>query len=189
MLFLGHRSQNLFLLVAFFNERCRLYLRKWYANLHRNFYMKMYFSPVRKAFTLIELMIVIAIIAILATIAIPTYTNYTQKAALSEILRAAASYKSDVEICLYNNNGNATNCSAGTNGIQANKTTDDNAKYLKSVSVSGGVISVAGKGSIENYSYQMTPSMKNNNITWTISCSGTDTGLFPANFCHSTQNQ
>ncbi len=32
-----------------------------------------------KAFTLIELMIVIAIIAILATIAIPSYTTYTQK--------------------------------------------------------------------------------------------------------------
>ncbi len=58
--------------------------------------------PLAKAFTLIELMIVIAIIAILATIAIPSYTSYTQKAALSELLSASASYKSDVEICIYN---------------------------------------------------------------------------------------
>lgn len=149
--------------------------------------MKLKLRRVQKAFTLIELMIVIAIIAILATIAIPSYTNYTQKAALSEILRAAASYKSDVEICLYNNAGTATNCSAGSNGIQADKTAVDAARYLKSVSVSGGVITVAGKGSIEGYGYTMTPTFNNNNITWAISCSGTDTGLFPANFCTTTK--
>ena len=97
-----------------------------------------------KAFTLIELMIVIAIIAILATIAIPSYTTYTQKAALSELLRASSSYKSDVEVCIYNT-GAVTNCSGGSNGIQANKTSSDETKYLKSVSVTNGVISVAGK--------------------------------------------
>lgn len=58
--------------------------------------------PLTKAFTLIELMIVIAIIAILATVAIPSYNSYTQKAALSELLSASASYKTDVEICMYN---------------------------------------------------------------------------------------
>ncbi|HDR1436529.1 TPA: prepilin-type N-terminal cleavage/methylation domain-containing protein, partial [Pasteurella multocida] len=45
---------------------------------------KAIFFSIKKGFTLIELMIVIAIIAILATIAVPSYQNYTKKAAISE---------------------------------------------------------------------------------------------------------
>lgn len=145
------------------------------------------FRPLAPAFTLIELMIVIAIIAILATIAIPSYTNYTQKAALSELLRASASYKSDVEICLYNTN-KANECSAGSNGIQASKTNSTDTKYLKSVSVANGVITVEGKGTLDGYNYKMTPKYENNTITWTTACGGADTGLFPAGFCSSTSS-
>ena len=47
-------------------------------------------KSMKKGFTLIELMIVIAIVAILATIAIPSYQNYTKKAAVSELLQASA---------------------------------------------------------------------------------------------------
>lgn len=144
------------------------------------------FHRLHQGFTLIELMIVIAIIAILATIAIPSYTNYTKKAALSEILQAAAPYKSDVEICVYNNNG-TNGCSGGTNGIQANKSEVAEAKYLKSISVNNGAISVVGKGSIDGYSYTLTPKFANHNIAWTASCSGADTSLFPAGFCGSSQ--
>lgn len=140
------------------------------------------FRPIQRAFTLIELMIVVAIIAILATVAIPSYTNYTQKASLSELLRASASYKSDVEICIYNS-GALTNCSGGSNGIQANKTGSDDTKYLKSVSVSAGIISVDGKGNLDGYGYTMTPKFANNTITWSTSCKGTDVSLFPAGFC------
>ena len=47
----------------------------------------------RKAFTLVELLIVIAIIAILAAIAIPQYTKYVKKA-------AAANAQSALSACL-----------------------------------------------------------------------------------------
>lgn len=137
-----------------------------------------------RAFTLIELMIVIAIIAILATIAIPSYTTYTKKAALSELLRASAGYKSDVEICIYNTN-KETDCSEGTNGVQQGKTNSTDTKYLKSISVSGGVISVEGKGTLEGYGYKMTPKFANNMISWSTACSGEDKSLFPAGFCSS----
>ncbi|MBF0783921.1 prepilin-type N-terminal cleavage/methylation domain-containing protein [Muribacter muris] len=142
----------------------------------------MRYKPLTPAFTLIELMIVIAIIAILATIAIPSYNSYTQKAALTEILRASSPYKSDVEICIYNK-GAVADCSSGSNGIQAAKTANDDTKYLKSVAVSAGVITVEGKGNIEGYGYTMTPRFANNNISWTTSCRGEDTSLYPSNFC------
>lgn len=141
-------------------------------------------SPIQRAFTLIELMIVIAIIAILATIAIPSYSNYTKKAAMSELLRASASYKSDVEICIYNT-GVKTNCAAGQHGIQAAKTNVTESKYLKSIGVTSGVISVAGKGNLDGYGYTLTPTATNGNISWATSCTGkeNDTSLFPSGFC------
>ncbi len=146
--------------------------------------------PLAKAFTLIELMIVIAIIAILATIAIPSYTSYTQKAALSELLSASASYKSDVEICIYNvGDKKISECSSGKNGVQADKSDVADAKYLKSISVASGAITVEGKGSIDGYGYTMTPKFANNNITWATSCRGSDISLFLANFCGQKATQ
>ena len=144
--------------------------------------MRYVFSPLKRAFTLIELMIVVAIIAVLATIAVPSYTGYTQKAALSELLRASSAYKSDVEVCIYH-----TGSSAGVNGIQADKAESGDTKYLKSVSVTAGVIAVEGKGSLDGYGYTLTPTFANNNITWATSCKGSDLGLFPANFCSSSE--
>ncbi|MDP0404646.1 hypothetical protein Q7Y93_10220, partial [Glaesserella parasuis] len=74
-------------------------------------------------------------------------------------------------------------CSSGKNGVRADKSDVPDAKYLKSISVASGVITVAGKGNIDGYGYTMTPKFANNNITWATSCQGADISLFPANFC------
>ena len=56
-------------------------------------------KTVQQGFTLIELMIVIAIIGILASVALPAYSNYTNKAAFSEVVLATSNIKSSVELC------------------------------------------------------------------------------------------
>jgi len=60
---------------------------------------------VRKAFTLVELLIVIAIIAILAAIAIPQYTKYVNKAAAANV-QAQLSSCISAAIAEYADNGN-----------------------------------------------------------------------------------
>ncbi|OOF42543.1 prepilin-type N-terminal cleavage/methylation domain-containing protein [Rodentibacter trehalosifermentans] len=137
-------------------------------------------AKLKKGFTLIELMIVIAIIAILATVAIPSYQNYTKKAAMSELLQAAAPFKSDVELCVYGT-GVTTNCSGGANGIAADITTAKG--YVKSISTNAGVITVAGNGTLDGIGYTLTANGdKSKGVTWSTACTG-DSSLFPAGFC------
>ncbi len=129
-----------------------------------------------KGFTLIELMIVIAIVAILATIAIPSYQNYTKKAAVTELITAAASYKTAVEICQFNT-GDLSKCGAGSQGIPANLTTKGK---IKSLTTSKGVITVEGDGNLKGVKYVLTPP-EDGETTWKVACS--DTEIFPAGFC------
>ena len=66
-------------------------------------------KKIQQGFTLIELMIVIAIIGILASVALPAYSNYTNKAAFSEVVLATSSVKADVEVCAQRADATAAN--------------------------------------------------------------------------------
>jgi pilA len=139
-------------------------------------------KSIKKGFTLIELMIVIAIVAILATVAVPSYQNYTKKAAISELLQASAPLRAEVELCIYNT-GKTDNCSGGQNGIQADVADATKQKYVKSTAVKSGAITVTGKNSLENISYTLSASgTAATGVSWTASC-GNNAEIFPAGFC------
>ena len=62
-------------------------------------------AKVRKGFSLIELMIVVAIIGILAAVAVPSYQSYVQKSHYAEIFSAASAAETAVAEYVMSNGG------------------------------------------------------------------------------------
>ena len=103
----------------------------------------------RKGFTLIELMIVVAIIGILAAVALPAYQDYTKRAKMSEVVLAASACRTSITE-IYQS-GNASN-PPGINGWgwEAGAGTSNpsvTSKYVAGVTTNAdGAITVVAQG-------------------------------------------
>ena len=98
--------------------------------------MKKYIAKSERAFTLIELMIVIAIIGILAAIAIPAYQDYTVRSQVAEGLALTSNAKTLVS--MYYSDKGALPADNTEAGLQAPASIQGN--YVASVSNNNGVI-------------------------------------------------
>lgn len=123
----------------------------------------------QKGFTLIELMIVIAIIGILAAIAIPSYQSYTKKARFTEVVLAATSVRSNIDICFQNrDNHTLSNCDS-LNKIGVNPSVVTAPETINSITIDANtaMITVIGEPSVDSATYTLTPTPSNNSLTWT----------------------
>ena len=125
------------------------------------------------AFTLIELLIVIALMGILSAIGIPSYQHYLERARFSEVMMATAPYKTGVTLALQD-------------GVPIKEISDgeyhlpipaNSTKNLENIEVKKGTIIATATKKAGGYTYILTPD--NTGTQWEISGSCLKAGL-----CH-----
>jgi type IV pilus assembly protein PilA len=131
----------------------------------------------QQAFTLIELMIVVAIVGILAAIAVPAYQTYAIRAKISEALAAAGACTTSIADYLANNATLPhTVDAAGCAGLAPTQ-------YIESLDVLDGVITVtmvtsAKLGGASGGTLTMSPTLSAGNTISAWTCAP---GTIPAN--------
>jgi len=93
-----------------------------------------------QAFTLIELLIVVAIIGILAAIALPAYETYSKRANFTSVIAAAGPARKAIDLCVQTRLTNTYNCGTiddGTDGATKNDNGWADSPLVKWVVISG----------------------------------------------------
>ena len=137
----------------------------------------MHTSPaIQRAFTLVELMIVVAIIGILAALALPTYQGYTVRAKVSELILASSSYTHAVTEKYQENIGATASMGQGITISVVGKIRGGSVTDAGIVTLLGDTSSVSVGAPV---TVTLTPEVAGGTLTW--SCVGVPAQYMPAN--------
>ncbi len=137
-------------------------------------------KSVQQGFTLIELMIVVAIVGILAAVAVPQYTQYTDRAKMTEALVFAGAVKNSISEYYI------TQAVLPDTSTRAGIVAGQSSVVVRSVAWSGnslGIVVRSGQLSsiAAHASFKMTPAGSASGIVWTCITQDLPGSVLPAN--------
>ncbi|WP_165831959.1 MULTISPECIES: prepilin-type N-terminal cleavage/methylation domain-containing protein [Gammaproteobacteria] len=128
----------------------------------------------QRAFSLIELMVVVAILGILSSVAIPAFTDYTQRSRATTALLGLQPWQTGITLC-WQQYGTLNSCNElGTQGIPASPSIfPEGITAIASGSNTGSIAATlaATDTTGEPIQVELVPQTTDTQISWQVFCS------------------